>query len=126
MLQFCGIHETTADVAVGPGVAAHNALVQLAVGQIEAALRSVNDRIRELAPTWDGTHAFVCECADPHCLCTLTIPAGVFDELRAAPRRFLIAPGHERAGSETLVLCADDYFIVSRPSASPGDAVIRP
>jgi hypothetical protein len=126
MMQFGVIHEPVAEAAVRPGVAAHNELVQLAVGEIEAALRSVNDRIRELAPTWDGRHALVCECADPHCLCTLTIPAGVFDELRAFPRRFLIAPGHERTGSETLVLCADDYFIVSRPSAPPGDAVIRP
>jgi hypothetical protein len=122
----CDGVEVTVDAPVGGGVAAQDALVELAVGQIEAALRSVNDRIRELAPAWNGMHALVCECANPRCMSTLSIPASVFDELRAAPRRFVVSPGHECAGSETLVLCADDYFIVSRPSAPPGVSVIRP
>ncbi|HEX4679958.1 MAG TPA: hypothetical protein VH210_12235 [Gaiellaceae bacterium] len=120
------VDETTVDASAGHGIAVEDALVRLVVEQIETGLRSFNDRVGELAPTWDGMHALVCECADPNCICTLTVPTGVFDELRAAPRRFLIAPGHERAGSEKLVLCADEYFIVSRPSAPPGDAVIRP
>jgi hypothetical protein len=120
------VDETTVDAAVGPGIAVQDVLVRLVVEKMETGLRSFNGRNRERAPTRDGMHALLCECADPHCPCTLTISAGIFDELRAAPRRFLIAPGHERKGSETLVLCADDYFIVSRPSVSPGAAVIRP
>jgi hypothetical protein len=120
-------HETAiADAGVGHGTAARSTLVLLSVGQMEAALRSVNERIRELAPKWDGLHAFVCECADPHCLNTLQIPGSVYDELRAAPRRFAVVPGHERPGSESLVLCADDYFVVSRPKVPPGDSMIRP
>jgi hypothetical protein len=120
------VDETTVDAAVGPGVAARSALVQVAIGQIEAALRSVNERIRELAPAWDGMLAVVCECADPHCLRTFTVPIGIFDELRASPRRFAVAPGHERAGFESIVLCADDYFVVSRPLLPAGDSVLRP
>jgi hypothetical protein len=126
MAEWDAVDETTVDTAVGPGIAAQYAPVRRAVGRTEAALRSINDQIRELAPTWDGMHVLLCECADPHCLRTLSIAAGVFDELRSASRRFLIAPGHERAGSETVVLRADDYFIVSRPSVPPGDAVIQP
>jgi hypothetical protein len=121
-----GLEDVTVDGPVGRGPAAQNALVHLAAGQIEAALWSVNDRIRELAPEWNGMQALACECANPRCMSMLSIPARVFDELRAAPRRFVVSPGHERAGSETLVLCADNYFIVSRPSLLPSDSVIRP
>jgi hypothetical protein len=121
-----GLEDVTVDAPVGRGAAAQNALVHLAVGQIEAALWSVNDRIRELAPAWNGMQALMCECANPRCMSMLSIPVHVFDELRAAPRRFVVSPGHERAGSEMLVLCADNYFIVSRPSLPPSDSVIRP
>jgi hypothetical protein len=124
MFRCDAVNEVTADAAVGPGVAMQSALVHVAVGEIEVALRSVNDRIRELAPAWNGMHSFVCECADPHCLRTLSVPGRVFDDLRAAPRRFAVAPGHERAESETVVLCADDFFIVSRPRVAAEDAVL--
>jgi hypothetical protein len=126
MFRLDVMHEAVADAEVGSGVAAQSALVQVAIGEIEGALWSVNDRIRELAPTWDGLHALVCECADMHCLRTLSIPASAFDELRAAPRRFAVAPGHEEAESETVLLCADDYFIISRPRVPAGDPVMRP
>jgi hypothetical protein len=84
----------------------------------EAVLRAVNDRIRELGGTWQGRHDFVCECANPRCLQVVTMPPGVYDELRSTPRQFVLVPGHEQAASETLVSSGLSYLVVLRPDVS--------
>jgi hypothetical protein len=103
------------EAAVDPDAVGPVGLGQTALGEIEAALRSVNDRIRALAPRWDGMHDFVCECTDLHCLRSLSVSATVFDELRATPRRFAVVVGHQQEGSETVVTSAAGYLVVSRP-----------
>jgi hypothetical protein len=81
----------------------------------EAVLRAVNDRIRELGNAWQARHDFICECADPCCLQTVTMPPGMYDELRTQPRHFALVPGHERPPSEILVRSGHRYTVVLRP-----------
>ncbi len=45
--------------------------------------RAVNDRIRELAPTEEGSVVyFVCECSDPACFRAVALAPEDFDGLR--------------------------------------------
>ena len=70
----------------------------------EALFRDVNERIAESAEGFDGDRTeFVCECADPNC--THRVPASLteYEEVRAEPTTFLLAPGHQQGDIELVV-----------------------
>ena len=64
--------------------------------------RSVNERIRELAGTWQGTYDFVCECPDEGCMKTLPLTEAENESLRAQDATFAVLPGHETEGTEIV------------------------
>jgi hypothetical protein len=60
--------------------------------------REVNERIRDLSRRFGGApsnYEFFCECTRPDCLLRVEIPSGVYDEIVAGGKRFVVAEGHE-------------------------------
>jgi hypothetical protein len=67
---------------------------------------------------------FLCECADVECALRLRLTLDEYEEIRADPRRFLMATGHERPGVRVLAR-RDGYEVVEstifrpRPRLTP-------
>jgi hypothetical protein len=79
--------------------------------------RSVNERIRELAGTWQGTYDFVCECPDEGCMKTLPLTEAEYESLRAQDATFAVLPGHETEGTE--IVARNDRFVLVRVLDQP-------
>jgi predicted NBD/HSP70 family sugar kinase len=79
--------------------------------------RFVNERIFELDARQDGAAAddtvwARCECGRRGCEETLAVGRSQYAETRAAPTRFLVAPGHEFADFQRRTAAADGFVVV--------------
>jgi hypothetical protein len=92
----------------------------------EALFRDVNERIAESAERFDAEHTeFVCECSDPNCTHRVTASLAEYEDVRAEPTTFLVAPGHEQTDIERVVSDRGRYRIVDKVQAVVRRVVIR-
>ena len=75
--------------------------------------REVNERIRALAQPVEGGMELICECDVAACREPIPIRPEEYDAVRASPARFLVRPGHERAG-ERIVAVTRRFVVVER------------
>jgi hypothetical protein len=68
----------------------------------EALMREVNERIEEVAEEAERPD-FLCECANPDCIETLTLSLDEYEAIRSSPVRFAVAPGHDFPEIERIV-----------------------
>ncbi len=89
---------------------------QQQVGAQEATIRDVNEGIER--GQWPGEEdapvAFRCECARLGCNQLIELSVREYEEVRAHPRRFVVLPGHELQGFETVVEARPGYVIVEK------------
>ena len=88
----------------------------------EAAFREVNERIEDLAETFDlNTQALdlICECGNGSCRERLTMTRAEYEELRADPHQFAVHPGHEYPEVESIVARLKGYYIVRKNRGAP-------
>ena len=89
----------------------------------EALFREVNERIAELrtsAEAWspEGIE-FLCECGENGgCGDRVTLPAEVYERVRAQDDRFVVRPGHETLEIERAVEWGDAYVVVDKIRAA--------
>jgi hypothetical protein len=90
--------------------------LQRRVASNESMFRDVNEAVR--SGRWPGEEgapvAYRCECARMGCSRLIELRAPEYERVRAHPRRFLIAPGHEVPGAETVVETHDGYVVVEK------------
>jgi hypothetical protein len=86
------------------------------LGHNEAVFRDINERIE--AGTWISSAseaiAFACECAALRCNVLVELTVSEYEAVRAHPRRFLLAPGHELPAIETVVHQGEGYVVVEK------------
>ena len=85
------------------------------LAQNEALFRSVNERIEEAATSMgsdDHVFEFFCECSNPDCNLRLPLSVPEYERVRADPRAFLVAPGHELPEIESVVARTSAYQVV--------------
>ncbi|HEY2655574.1 MAG TPA: hypothetical protein VGI55_07280 [Solirubrobacteraceae bacterium] len=86
------------------------------LGHNEALFRSINERIE--AGIWPATPsesvAFRCECAALGCNVLVELTIAEYESVRANPRQFLLAPGHEIPAVEQVIRRTDDYVVVQK------------
>jgi hypothetical protein len=88
---------------------------EIRVGVNEGIFREVNERIADLGPgSGPVAAAFVCECADPSCHEHVRLSPAAYEAVRGRPRRFVVLPGHERAGVDRVVEAHEDYLVVEK------------
>ena len=56
----------------------------------------------------------MCECAHADCAELIDVGAEKYHEVRADPRRFIVMPGHEDPGIETVVEAHAEYVVVEK------------
>jgi hypothetical protein len=92
------------------------------MGLNEAVFREVNERIEDLAETFDLASEpldLVCECGDADCLERISMGHGEYEELRSDPQLFAVYPGHEVPDVEAVAAKRDGYVIVRKNTGAP-------
>jgi hypothetical protein len=95
-----------------------------------ALLRELNRRTRCLAD-FAGPRDYACECGHPTCNRTMVeVDHNEIEQILAEPECALVAPGHDRPGTE-VVRYGDGYLIVrrtadGRPALTGRDLTERP
>jgi hypothetical protein len=85
------------------------------MARTEAAFREVNEAIASTAARFDADETdFVCECADTDCTHRLTAELEDYEEVRAEPTRFLLAPGHDKPAIERVIERTGEYHVVEK------------
>ena len=85
------------------------------MARTEAAFREVNEAIAKTAERFEATETdFVCECADPECAHRISAELTDYEEVRANPTHFLIAPGHDEPSIERVVEATPEYSVVEK------------
>lgn len=83
----------------------------------QALFREVNEQIEKLSGGWelfDGSLSVLCECGRPGCTDAIDVPRTLYDDVRAAPHRFLLKVGHELDDVDAVVARHDGYVIAER------------
>ena len=87
------------------------------LAQNEILFREVNERIEQSA-TPHGTdwhpYEFLCECSNIDCTLRLRMTIAAYEEVRADPASFVVAPGHDLPEIEEILSRTDDYQIVRK------------
>jgi hypothetical protein len=81
--------------------------------------REANEQIRAKADEYDAPVErvpFLCECPVPSCTEILRLTLAEYEDVRANPRHFFTAPGHEQADAAVahVVSRETDYVIVEK------------
>jgi hypothetical protein len=86
------------------------------IGHNEAVFRDINERIE--AGQWTDDLgkpvAFRCECASLGCNMLIELTLAAYQRVRADSRRFVLVPGHELAGVESVVEREAQYVVVEK------------
>ncbi|MDX6471749.1 MAG: hypothetical protein QOK22_565 [Gaiellaceae bacterium] len=87
--------------------------------QNEAVFRDANETLRAVQDDLgmpEGRMPFICECDDPDCRSIIRITQTAYENVRASPRRFVIAPGHTTLGDP--VEHHVEYWVVEKSGLS--------
>jgi hypothetical protein len=92
------------------------------LGLNEALFREINERLRDLNETFGpltNRVELICECANPACAVRISFTVAEYEELRAEPDRFVVAPGHEVSDVEDVVATGESWHIVRKRPGAP-------
>jgi hypothetical protein len=85
----------------------------------EALFREVNEEVARLEQRLEGEDAsFVCECADESCVDRVQVTLTAYERVRAHPRRFIVARGHEAESVEQVVSVEPGYTVVEKTATA--------
>ena len=95
---------------------------ELRIGLNEAVFREVNERIEQLADSFDlGVQPLdlVCECGDASCVQRISLSRPEYEGLRSDPRLFVVYPGHIDESIERVVDERRSYVVVQKREGEP-------
>jgi len=94
----------------------------------ETIFRSVNERIEQLAsPQAHDGHVFefLCECSNLDCTLRLPLTIAEYEEIRATPTVFVVAPGHDLPEIEEIIRRTPTHQIVKKHGEAAELAAVR-
>lgn len=80
----------------------------------ENAFRRVNERVEDLAAADEDRLDFVCECSDIACAEPVRLSIAAYEDVRAAPNRFVVKSRHERPEIERVIDQGNGYVVVEK------------
>jgi len=95
------------------------------VGRHQALFREVNERIEELAESFDlkDELTILCECGLSHCDERIALREDQYEQLRRAPTHFAVRPGHEIPDVERVIERHDEFVVVEKFGESAKAAI---
>src|SRR5438132_12689920 len=98
------------------------------IGENEAAFRSANERLREIAEGFSVVTEkaqFVCECGATDCMAPIELSLEEYERVRSDPKWFVIKPGHETGAVERVLWAGEGYRVVEKLPGGPAGAAIK-
>jgi restriction endonuclease Mrr len=92
------------------------------IGLNEAVFREVNERIENLAETFDLESQqldLVCECGEATCVERITMTHDEYERLRSDSHLFAVYPGHEQLDVDRVVDEQKSYHVVEKNEGPP-------
>jgi hypothetical protein len=92
------------------------------IGLNEAVFRAVNERIEDVAETFDLKTQpldLICECGDAACVERISMTPAEYEEIRSEANQFAVHPGHEYPEVESIVARLKGYDIVRKNKGVP-------
>lgn len=83
----------------------------------EALFRSINELIQQAAAVSgvdQHVYEFLCECSNSACTLLLPLTLAEYEQVRADPRQFLVAPGHVVGDIEIVVEQRTSHLVVRK------------
>jgi hypothetical protein len=84
----------------------------------ESLFRSANeqiaDKVTAVGEPPEMQMPFLCECPEVDCRQRIVLSLADYEQARANPKWFLVAPGHERPEVEIVVEDRESYLIVRK------------
>jgi hypothetical protein len=93
------------------------------IARNDATFRDANEKIAEAASDyeWDGRVPFICECATESCTLIVNLSLAEYEDVRSAPTRFFVAPGHQASEGAVSVLDEREGYVVLEKEGRAGD-----
>jgi hypothetical protein len=94
------------------------------IGMNEAVFRDVNERIRDVASTFDLSAEpldLICECGDATCVERISLSRDEYERVRSNAQHFAVASGHVAPDVEEVVESRPGYDIVSKSKGVPAE-----
>jgi hypothetical protein len=91
----------------------------------EALFREVNERIEavsETVPLDEERMWFLCECDNRDCAEKINATRAEYEAVRAIGTHFIVTPGHQDPGVESVVQQNDRFFVVEKEGRAGHDA----
>jgi hypothetical protein len=92
------------------------------IGMNEAVFRDVNERIQEVASTFDLTSQpldMICECGDAECVARISLSRAEYEHVRSDAHLFAVASGHVAPDVEEMVESHSGYDVVRKYKGVP-------
>ena len=92
------------------------------VGENEALFRQINERLESLNQSFgefSECFSIVCECGDAECAERIDVEPQEYARHRQDPALFIVKPGHEAAGVESVVERSQTYEVVRKTPGEP-------
>jgi len=85
----------------------------------QSLFRIVNERVEDLNETFSGlldVQVWVCECAHKSCVESVSLSLGEYEDIRANPVRFVVAPSDDHVFEEfeDVVAKTDRFWVVEK------------
>ena len=95
------------------------------IARNDSAFREANEQIRakgeEHTTRADQLVPFLCECADTSCTTLLQLTLPEYEGVRADPRQFLNAIGHDRVEGLVEVIFTNHTYLIVRKGGRAGE-----
>jgi hypothetical protein len=92
------------------------------VGENEALFRIVNERIESLNVAFASiteTMDVVCECSSIECAERVLLGVSDYERVREHPAHFVLVPGHELPGVESVIDRGEGFVVVEKHEGLP-------
>jgi hypothetical protein len=86
------------------------------IARNEALFRAVNERVSDVNQAAEEGELveFLCECGDDECVEPVALTLDEYETLRSVAIHFVLRPGHEEQGVETVVARNERFVVVQK------------
>jgi hypothetical protein len=93
------------------------------IARNDSSFREANEKIARAAGEYERVEhvPFICECATQSCTVIVNLSLAEYEEVRSAPARFFVAPGHQASEGLVSLLEDRDRYVVLEKKGRAGE-----
>lgn len=93
------------------------------IARNDSTFRGANEKIAKAASDYERVEQvpFICECATESCTVIVNLSLAEYEEVRSAPTRFFVAPGHQASEGVVSILEDRESYVVLEKQGRAGE-----